>query len=82
MELARPRKQRFELQFNGQKAIQCMTARTLEAAALPERLEVEPFTPEEVKIASLQADLDGPLVDTQPRARRSTWTAGKGGKSR
>jgi hypothetical protein len=64
MELARPRKQRFELQFNGQKAIQVYDGTNgWKLRPYLNRLEVEPFTPEEVKIASLQADLDGPLVD-------------------
>ena len=64
MELARPRKQRFELRFNGQKAIQVYDGSNgWKLRPYLNRLEVEPFTAEEAKKASLQADLDGPLVD-------------------
>ncbi|MGB7844897.1 MAG: hypothetical protein WBL63_04725 [Candidatus Acidiferrum sp.] len=64
MELARSRKQRIELKFNGQTAIQVYDgANGWKLRPFLNRREVEPFTPEEIKIASTQADLDGPLVD-------------------
>jgi hypothetical protein len=64
MELARPRRQRFELKFNGQTAIQVYDGTNgWKLRPFLNRREVEPFTPEEIKIASAQADLDGPLVD-------------------
>jgi hypothetical protein len=64
MELKRPRKMRFELQFNGQTAIQVYDGvRGWKLRPFLNRREVEPYTPEEMKAASRQADIDGPLVD-------------------
>ena len=64
MELARPRKQRFELKFAGQTAIQVYDgANGWKLRPYLNRREVEPFTSEEIESASTQADLDGPLVD-------------------
>jgi len=71
MELARPRKQRFELKFNGQTAIQVYDgANGWKLRPFLNRREVEPFSPEETKIASTQADLDGPLVDYAAKGTR------------
>jgi hypothetical protein len=64
MELARPRKMRFELQFNGQTAIQVYDgSQGWKLRPFLGRRVVESFTEEETRIASTQADLDGPLVD-------------------
>ena len=64
MELARPRKMRLELQFNGQTAIQVFDgANGWKVRPFLNRREVEPYTAEEMKMASAQSDLDGPLVD-------------------
>lgn len=64
MELKRPRKMRFELQFNGQTALQIYDGSNgWKLRPFLNRRVVEPYTTEEAKIASLQADLDGPLVD-------------------
>jgi hypothetical protein len=64
MELERPRKMRFELQFKGQTAVQVFDgANGWKLRPFLNRLEVEPYTAEELKLASMQADLDGPLVD-------------------
>jgi len=64
MELERSRKIRFELQFNGQTAIQVYDgANGWKLRPFLNRREVEPYTAEEMKIASTQLDLDGPLVD-------------------
>jgi len=64
MELARPRKMRLELQFNGQTAIQVFDgANGWKVRPFLNRREVEPYTTEEMKMASAQSDLDGPLVD-------------------
>jgi hypothetical protein len=71
MELARPRRQRFELKFNGQTAIQVYDgANGWKLRPFLNRREVEPFTPEEMKVASTQADLDGPLVDYAAKGTR------------
>jgi hypothetical protein len=64
MELKRSRKMRFELQFNGQTALQVYDGTNgWKLRPYLNRRVVEPFTPEELKSASMQADLDGPLVD-------------------
>ena len=64
MELARPGKMRFELEFNGQTAIQVYDgANGWKLRPFLNRRVVEPYTTDELKTASMQADLDGPLVD-------------------
>lgn len=64
MELKRSRKMRFELQFNGQTAIQVFDGTNgWKLRPYLNRRVVEPYTAEEVQAASGQADLDGPLVD-------------------
>ncbi len=64
MDLARPRKQRFELQFNGQTALQVYDGTNgWKLRPYLNRREVETYTDDEMKKASAQADLDGPLVD-------------------
>lgn len=64
MELKRPRKMRVELRFRGQTAVQVYDgAKGWKLRPFLNRREVEPFTPEEMKAASLQSELDGPLVD-------------------
>lgn len=71
MMLARPRKMRFELQFNGKTAIQVYDGvHGWKLRPFLNRLQVEPYTPEELKIASTQADLDGPLVDYAAKGTR------------
>ena len=64
MELARPRKMRFELQVAGQTALQVYDGvNGWKLRPYLNRLEVEPYTAEEMKAASMQWELDGPLVD-------------------
>ncbi len=64
MELKRPRKMRIELVFKGQTAIQVFDgANGWKLRPFLNRRVVEPYTEEEMKSASMQADLDGPLVD-------------------
>ncbi len=64
MELKRPHKMRFELDFNGQTAVQVFDgAAGWKLRPFLNRHEVEPYTADEMKMASMQADLDGPLVD-------------------
>jgi len=64
MEMKRSRKMRLELQFNGQTAIQVFDGTDgWKLRPFLNRRVVEPFTPEEIKAASRQTDLDGPLVD-------------------
>jgi hypothetical protein len=71
MELKRPRKMRLELQFNGQTALQVFDgANGWKLRPFLNRREVEPYTADEMKIASLQADLDGYLVDYAAKGTR------------
>ena len=64
LEMKRPRKTRLELQFNGQTAVQVYDGvNGWKLRPFLNRHEIEPFTPEEMKAASTQADLDGLLVD-------------------
>ena len=64
MEMARPVKVRFELQFKGQTAVQVYDgANGWKLRPYLNRLEVEAYTSEELKKAASQAALDGPLVD-------------------
>ncbi len=71
MELKRPRKMRFELQFNGQTAVQVFDgAQGWKLRPFLGRRVVEPYTADEMKVASAQADLDGPLVDYAAKGTR------------
>jgi len=71
MELARPRKMRFELQFNGQTALQVYDgANGWKLRPFLNRRVVEPYTADEMKSSSMQADLDGPLVDYAAKGTR------------
>ena len=64
MELERPRKMRFELQFAGQTALQVYDgSQGWKLRPFLNRRVVEPFTEDELKVSAMQADLDGPLVD-------------------
>ncbi len=64
MRLKRPRKMRFELQFQGQTAIQVFDGTNgWKLRPFLNRHEVEPYTQEEIKATSLQSELDGPLID-------------------
>ena len=71
MELKRPHKMRFELQFNGKTAIQVYDGTNgWKLRPFLNRLEVEPYTADEVKISSMQSDLDGYLVDYAAKGTR------------
>ncbi len=71
MELKRPRKMRFELQFNGQTAVQVYDGvNGWKLRPFLNRRVVEPYTEAETKIASMQSDLDGPLVDYAAKGTR------------
>ena len=71
MELARPRKMRFELQVAGQTALQVYDGvNGWKLRPYLNRLEVEPYTADEMKVASIQSELDGPLVDYAAKGTR------------
>ncbi len=64
MERARPLKVRFEWTVKGQTAVQVYDGeKGWKLRPYLNRLEVEPYTVEELKKSSVQAALDGPLVD-------------------
>ena len=64
MEMKRPRKVRVEIQFRGQTAVQVYDGvKGWTLRPYLNRHEFEPFSEEELKMASNQEDLDGPLVD-------------------
>jgi hypothetical protein len=64
MEMKRPRKVRVELQFKGQTAVQVYNGNNgWKLRPFLNRHEIEAYSTEELKIASNQEDLDGPLVD-------------------
>ena len=71
MELARPRKMRFELQVAGQTALQVYDGvNGWKLRPYLNRLEVEPYTADEKKAASVQSELDGPLLDYAAKGTR------------
>ncbi len=64
LEMKRPHKMRLELQVHGQTAVQTFDGSSgWKVRPFLGRNTVEPFTPEEMKIALMQSELDGPLVD-------------------
>ena len=64
MDMARPRKAHFQIKFNGKTAIQVYDGTNgWKLRPYLNRLDVEPFTAEELKVSSMQPELDGPLVD-------------------
>ena len=64
LEMKRPHKTRLELQVHGQTAVQTFDGSSgWKVRPFLGRNTVEPFTPEEMKIALMQSELDGPLVD-------------------
>jgi len=71
MELARPRKMRFELQVAGQTALQVYDGvNGWKLRPYLNRLDVEPYTADEMKAASMETELDGPLVDYAAKGTR------------
>jgi hypothetical protein len=71
MELARPHKMRFELQVAGQASLQVYDGvNGWKLRPYLNRLDVEPYTAEEMKVASMQSELDGPLVDYAAKGTR------------
>jgi len=64
MELERPRKLRLEIQFAGKTAVQVYDGTNgWKLRPYLNRLEVEPYTEDESKLAAMESELDGPLVD-------------------
>ena len=64
MDLQRGRKMRVEIEFQGQTAVQVYNGtQGWKLRPFLNRHEVEDFTPDELKAASTQTDLDGLLID-------------------
>ena len=64
LEMKRSRKSRLEIDFRGDTAVQVFDGSNgWKLRRFLNRREVEPFTPDELKTAATQSDLDGPLVD-------------------
>jgi hypothetical protein len=64
LEMKRSRKSRLEIDFRGDTAVQVFDGSNgWKLRPFLNRREVEPFTPDEIKTAATQSDLDGPLVD-------------------
>jgi len=71
MDLQRPRKARFQIQFDGKTAVQVYDGTNgWKLRPYLNRLEVEPFTSDELKTSSMQPELDGPLVDYAAKGTR------------
>jgi len=71
MRLERGRKMRIELQFNGQTAVQVFDGtQGWKLRPFLNRNAAEPYTAAEMKKASLQSDLDGPLIDYAVKGTR------------
>jgi outer membrane lipoprotein-sorting protein len=64
MEMKRPRKMRVEIEFANDKAVQVYDgANGWKLRPFLGRRDVEPFSADELKTASMESELDGPLVD-------------------
>ena len=71
MEMERGRKSRVEVRFQGQTAVQVFDGTTgWKLRPFLGRREVEPYTAEEMQLASEQTDLDGPLIDYAAKGSR------------
>ncbi len=64
MDLERGRKLRLEIQFAGKTAVQVYDgAKGWKLRPFLNRLDVEPYTEDETRLASMQSELDGQLID-------------------
>lgn len=73
MEMKRPHKSRLEIRFRDQTAFQVYDGmQGWKVRPFLNRNEVEPFTPDEAKLAETWAELDGPLVDYSSKGTRIT----------
>src|SRR5882762_2439096 len=75
LEMERNRKTRLELQFNGQTAIQVYDGTNgWKLRPFLNRRDIEPYTNEEMKAASMEEELDGPLVDYAAKGTKVEFT--------
>lgn len=76
LDLERGRKLRIELQFKGQTALQVYDgASGWKVRPYLNRMEVESYTENELRLAALQSDLDGPLVDYAAKGTKVEFEA-------
>jgi len=73
MEMKRPHKSRLEIRFRDQTAFQVYDGmQGWKVRPFLNRDDVEPFTPDEAKLAETWAELDGPLVDYASKGTQIT----------
>ncbi|HEY3705848.1 MAG TPA: hypothetical protein VGL22_12340 [Terracidiphilus sp.] len=71
LKMERGRKSRYEIQFAGKTAIQVYNgSQGWKLRPFLNRVQVEPYTAEELKSAALQPDLDGPLMNYTEKGTR------------
>jgi hypothetical protein len=71
IEMKRSHKSRMEIQFKGQTAIQAFDGTNgWKFRPYLNRKDIEPFTPDELKSASKQAELDGSLIDYKAKGSK------------
>jgi len=73
LEMKRPRKTRVEIEFQNDKAIQVYDgAKGWKFRPFLGRRDVEPYSVDELQAASVEPDLDGPLVDYAAKGTQVT----------
>jgi outer membrane lipoprotein-sorting protein len=82
LELQRPNRERLEIDFNGQTALQVWDGRVgWKYRPFIGRNELEAYTPEETRLAAGQMELDGPLINARAKGIKvefdGTETVGK-----
>jgi hypothetical protein len=71
MEMQRPNKERIELLFNGKTALQVYNGENgWKLRPYLNRMEIEPFSDDELKVSATQSELDGYLVDHASKGTR------------
>jgi len=71
MEMQRPRKVRLEVTFKGENSVQVYDGTNgWKFRPFLNRSDVEPYTQNELKLASMQPDLDGPLMNYAAKGTR------------
>jgi hypothetical protein len=64
LEMQRPHKERIELLFNGKTALQVYDGENgWKLRPYLNRMEIEPFSDDELKVSAIQSEVDGYLVD-------------------
>ena len=71
LDMKRPHKTRVEIEFANDKAVQVFDGtKGWKLRPFLNRRDVEPYTPEETKAASMESELDGPLIDSATKGTR------------